>query len=164
MQNFFETLTGNYVLNVAVLSWFAAQITKTILYAIQYKTFNPERLFGAGGMPSAHSATVCGMTIALARSVGFTSPIFAVAAVLAMITMYDAMGVRRQAGMHAKMLNILLRKEQEKRNLAKEAFASIGEELKLKKNRYKEYLGHTPLQVLVGALLGIVIALAVPMN
>lgn len=89
-------ITSNYVLNAAVLSWLSAQVIKTVLHAIKYRTFNPERLFGAGGMPSAHSATVCGMTLALARSVGFSSPIFAVAAVLAMITMYDAMGVRRQ--------------------------------------------------------------------
>ena len=79
-----------------------------------------------------------------------------------MITMYDAMGVRRQAGMHAKMLNILLRKDQEKKTYS--VGKSITEELKLKKNRYKEYLGHTPLQVLVGATLGITIAMLLPMG
>lgn len=156
-----STITSNYVLNVSILSWVCAQVIKTILHAIRYKTFNPERLFGAGGMPSAHSATVCGMTLSLARTVGFSSPVFAVSAILAMITMYDAMGVRRQAGMHAKMLNILLRKEQEKKTYSIDK--SITEELKLKKNRYKEYLGHTPLQVLVGASLGIMMALIVPM-
>ena len=157
-----STITGNYVLNCAVLSWTTAQVIKTILHAIRYKTFNPERLFGAGGMPSAHSATVCGMTIALVRTVGFKSPIFAIGAIVALITMYDAMGVRRQAGMHAKMLNILLRKDQEKKTYT--VGKSITEELKLKKNRYKEYLGHTPLQVLVGASLGIMIAMLLPMG
>lgn len=156
-----SVITSNYVLNVAIVSWLSAQVIKTILHAIKYKTFNPERLFGAGGMPSAHSATVCGMTLALARTVGFDSPILAVSAVLAMITMYDAMGVRRQAGMHARMLNILLRKDQEKKNISAEK-GSMADELKLKKNRYKEFLGHTPLQVLVGAMLGIVIAMIMP--
>lgn len=156
-----SVITSNYVLNVAIVSWLSAQVIKTILHAIKYKTFNPERLFGAGGMPSAHSATVCGMTLALARTVGFDSPILAVSAVLAMITMYDAMGVRRQAGMHARMLNILLRKDQEKKNISVEK-GSMADELKLKKNRYKEFLGHTPLQVLVGAMLGIVIAMIMP--
>ncbi len=155
-----SVITSNYVLNVAVTSWLSAQVIKTVLHAIKYKTFNPERLFGAGGMPSAHSATVCGLVLGLARTVGFSSPIFAVAAVLAMITMYDAMGVRRQAGMHAKMLNILLKKDQNKSDTAGKK--SLAEELKLKKNRYKEFLGHTPMQVLVGAMLGIVVAMIMP--
>lgn len=156
-------ITSNYVLNVAVLSWLSAQVIKTILHAIKYKTFNPERLFGAGGMPSAHSATVCGMTLAVARTVGFSSPLLAIAAVVAMITMYDAMGVRRQAGMHARMLNIMLRKEETRKESEQDAQDdSIGGELKLKKNRYKEFLGHTPLQVLVGAMLGIMVAMLLP--
>ncbi len=162
-MDWIEFLTSNYVLNVAVAGWLSAQIIKTAIHAVRYKKFVPERMFGAGGMPSAHSATVCGLVAAVARSDGFGSPLFAIAAVVAIITMYDAMGVRRQAGMHARMLNILLRKDQEEHLEEEDDEESISEELQLKKNRYKEFLGHTPLQVLVGAVLGVAMAFLVPM-
>ncbi len=162
-MDWIRLLTSNYVLNVAVAGWFSAQVIKTVIHAVHYKKFVPERMFGAGGMPSAHSATVCGLVTAVARCEGFDSPLFAIAAVVAMITMYDAMGVRRQAGMHARMLNILLRKDQEEHLEEEDDEESISEELQLKKNRYKEFLGHTPLQVLVGGILGVVMAFLMPM-
>lgn len=143
-------LFHNYVLNVAVLSWVIAQILKTLLTLCLTRKFDPERLIGSGGMPSAHSASVCGLTVAIARSVGFASPEFALAVILSAVVMYDAMGVRRAAGEQAKVLNKILEKQS-----APEEGTEIQAEL-------KEFLGHTPLQVLAGALLGILIAMVLP--
>ena len=116
------------------------------------RRFNPERLVGAGGMPSAHPASVCGVTIALARSQGFASPLFALAFLMAAIVMYDAMGVRRQAGEHAKVINMIVRKNK-----------NYVTYMPKDKDGLKEFLGHTPLEVMGGALLGILIAILLPM-
>lgn len=152
----------NYILTTAVISWCAAQIIKTILHLIQTRTFNPERLFGAGGMPSSHSSLVCSATIAMSRECGFGSPQFALMFILAMIVMYDAMGVRRSAGLHARELNRINRIFAIKGiNLQGEA---EDDGRKKKKKELKEYLGHTPLEVLGGALLGILVAMIVPMT
>lgn len=147
-------LFSNYVLNVVVISWVSAQVIKTLINLIRTKKFNAERLFGAGGMPSAHSASVCGMTIAISRSVGFNSPLFAIAFLLAAIVMYDAMGVRRAAGEHAKVINLIVQKSKEHK----------GNTIYLPKNKeqLKEFLGHTPLEVMGGAMLGILIAMLMP--
>ncbi len=142
-------LLHNYVLIVALTAWISAQVIKTILWLAVTKKFNPERLVGAGGMPSAHSATVCGMMVAIAKTSGFASPEFAIAFVLASVVMYDAMGVRRAAGEQAKVLNRMLEKQ-------------IEEDEELETPELKEFLGHTPLQVLGGSLLGILIAMIIP--
>ena len=147
-----KELFSNYVLNVALLAWFVAQPSKTILNFFKTKKLNMERMVGAGGMPSAHSASVCSLTMAIAKSQGFASPLFAFFFLLAAIDMYDAMGVRRAAGEHAKVINMIVRRD------------STGITYKPKKNgELKEYLGHTPFEVLGGALLGILVALVVPM-
>ena len=147
-----RALLSNYVLNVALLAWFCAQALKTILHLIKTKKLRMERMVGAGGMPSAHSASVSAMTIAISKSVGFSSPLFAISFLLAAIVMYDAMGVRRAAGEHAKVINMMVRR------------GATGVSYKPKNNReLKEFLGHTPFEVLGGALLGILIALVVPM-
>lgn len=156
-----NSIPYNYVMTVAVVSWCAAQIIKTIIHFIQTKSFNPERLFGAGGMPSSHSALVCSATIALCKKCGFASSEFAIMFIIAMVVMYDAMGVRRSAGLHAKEINRINRifaikeiKPLDEANSKKSA----------KKKELKEYLGHTPFEVLGGALLGILIAMLVPMT
>ena len=147
-----RALLSNYVLNVSLLAWFCAQALKTILYLIKTRQLRMERMVGAGGMPSAHSASVCAMTIAISKSVGFDSPLFAISFLLAAIVMYDAMGVRRAAGEHAKVINMMVRR------------GATGISYKPKSNQeLKEFLGHTPFEVLGGALLGILIALVVPM-
>ena len=147
-----RALLSNYVLNVALLAWFCAQALKTILHLIKTKKLRMERMVGAGGMPSAHSASVSAMTIAISKSVGFAYPLFAISFLLAAIVMYDAMGVRRAAGEHAKVINMMVRR------------GATGVSYKPKNNReLKEFLGHTPFEVLGGALLGILIALVVPM-
>ena len=92
MQKLWSFLACNYILYVPLLSWLAAQICKTIIDLILSGKLDLERMFGAGGMPSAHSALVCSMTIATARKFGVSSPFFAFAFILAAIVMYDAMG------------------------------------------------------------------------
>lgn len=108
MQFIHSVLTFNEILTVSLLSWFVAQVLKTIINFVLLGRFQLERMWGDGGMPSAHSATVTAMVIATARSEGIHSAIFAVAAVVAIITMHDAMGVRRETGEQAKVLNKML--------------------------------------------------------
>ena len=88
-------LTANYYINVAITAWFLAQLSKTLLTLVLKKKLVMERMIGAGGMPSSHTALVCSLTIAMARKTGVSSAEFALALALACIVMYDAMGVRR---------------------------------------------------------------------
>ena len=141
---------NNTVLISAIFGWASAQIIKTILYAITNKGFRGERLFGAGGMPSSHSATVCAMTTASLLSFGIGSFQFAICAVVAFITMYDAMGVRRETGNQAKVINEMMA-----------WFEKMNDKTITNNEKLKEFVGHTPLQVLVGALLGVLIAILV---
>ena len=90
-----KLLVSNYFIDVAVISWFSAQLIKTLLFYLQNGILQAERMVGAGGMPSAHSAFVCSITIAIAKKVGYSSPEFALALAFACVVMYDAMGVRR---------------------------------------------------------------------
>ena len=144
-----QTLTSNYILNVGVLSWFIAQVLKTLLVFIPTRKIVWERMVGSGGMPSSHSALVCGVAMATAKKLGYASPEFALALALAGIVMYDAMGVRRETGKQAKLLNSILMENPLKLN------AEVLQE------KLKEYVGHTPLQVLAGAILGIGLALVI---
>ncbi len=157
----------NVILVIAVISWVLAQVIKTVLDLIKTKKFSAERLTGAGGMPSAHSATVCSLAIATCRVSGLCSAEFALAMVLAMVVMYDATGVRRAAGLHAKEINRLRRVVNELDEEFMDRFddkiddiSDRGEDVK----DLKEYLGHTPLEVLCGALLGILVAMAFPIE
>ena len=134
----------NHLLINSLAAWASAQIMKMILYAVIHKTLDIHRLFGDGGMPSGHSATVTAMATTSALEYGLASPIFAVTAIVAIIVMHDAMGVRREAGKHAKVLNDLML------SLSHDAPPE---------DVLKEFLGHTPLQVCFGALLGFGIAL-----
>ena len=137
-------LLQNHLLNNALIAWVAAQIIKAVIYLVVNRTFDIHRLLGDGGMPSGHSATVTALAVTAAIEYGLSSSCFAISLVLAVIVMHDAMGVRREAGKHAKALNELL-------NVWNSDAAA---ELKM-----KELLGHTPLQVGFGALLGLVVAL-----
>ena len=137
-------LLNNHLLLNALAAWAAAQILKTLIHAVVNGTLDIHRLFGDGGMPSGHSATVTAMAATAGLEYGLDSPIFAVSAILAIIVMHDAMGVRLEAGKHAKALNDLL----------KTVSSDLDPDLKL-----KEFLGHTPLQVCFGDFLGLGIAL-----
>jgi len=137
-------LLQNHLLINSLLAWAVAQILKTIIYACAHKELDWERLFGDGGMPSGHSATVTALAVTAALEFGLASPIFAVAAILAVVVMHDAMGIRLEAGKHAKMLNDLM-------DFVRSDLTAD--------DKLKELLGHTPLQVCSGALLGLVVAL-----
>ena len=155
---------ANPILTGGVISWLAAQILKTIHYAVKYRTFEPERITGAGGMPSSHSALVVSVAIYTLRSQGFSSPAFALSMILAGVVIYDAMSVRYNAGLHAKELNRLRKVIDE---MDDEISQLSGEEdepaSELTERRdFKEFLGHTPLEVLAGSLLGIIIAMMFP--
>ena len=144
---------SNRVLCSSVLSWFIAQMIKTLLVFITTKKFVPERIFGPGGMPSAHSASVTALSISTCRVCGIQSVEFALAFVFAAVVMYDATSVRRQAGEHAKAINKVV----DKVDKMEEDDDDV-----LNINQLKEVLGHTPLEVLAGALLGILIAMLIP--
>ena len=160
-----QDLLTNHVLITAILSWFCAQLLKVIIYSIKNKTLNPERLVGAGGMPSSHSATVCGLAMSTARVAGFGSPIFAIAVVFALVVIFDAMGVRRSAGEQAKVLNNIVFNFHNwlGDDDAEESSLAHGEDMEeLPDKKLKEFIGHTPLEVLCGSLLGILIAILLP--
>lgn len=150
-MNVLGELLHNYVMIAAMSSWATAQICKFILNYVMDKKLNFERLSGAGGMPSAHSATVTALMISCARLEGVGSTFFALAVVIAAVTIYDAMGVRHEAGEHAKIINQMLKQSSEE-----EADDPDYKEL-------KEMLGHTPLEVVGGVFLGILVPLIIPM-
>ncbi len=146
-MTFLQELVHNEILMSAGLSWGLAQVIKTIIHLILTKKFVAERLIGSGGMPSCHSATVCALTTSVIINEGVHSPFFAIAAILSIIVMYDAMGVRRETGIQARVLNELT-----------EVIEKMGSDLS-NDEKLKEFVGHTPIQVFVGAVLGIIIAL-----
>ena len=141
-------LKENYIFMASATSWAMAQILKTIIDFLVTKDFTAERLVGAGGMPSAHSAFVSSLAVSAGRFCGLNSPEFALAFGLACVVIYDAMGVRRAAGEQAKMINML----------TDELMKNYNKEGKVV-NQLKELLGHTPLEVLAGCALGITIAM-----
>ena len=104
-MGFWDKLLGNEVLISAIVGWTVAQVLKTLIDFGLNKSFTPERLVGSGGMPSSHSATVCGLTTASALCYGVESFQFAISFVLAAVVMYDAIGVRQETGKQAKLLN-----------------------------------------------------------
>lgn len=154
-----QELFANPVLTAAILGWFFAQVAKVLIHLVATKRLNPERLWGAGGMPSAHSAMVCALTIAMARFEGVTSPVFALTVMFAFVTMYDAMGVRRETGEHARLLNKYLN-QLETQNADDNGDGVPDREVQ--EIELKEFIGHTPLEVLGGVLLGILVGILVP--
>ena len=144
-----NTLIHNTVLVAAVMGWFIAQVLKTIIHLLMNKKLDLERLTGSGGMPSSHSATVCAMCASAFMEYGAGSFEFAIAFILAAIVMYDARGVRRETGIQAQILNEMI-----------EFFNQMGEKVSREK-KLKELVGHTPLQVLIGGILGIIIGVVV---
>lgn len=142
-------LFANHVFWTAVLANLVAQTLKLLFYYRLEGRLQWERFLETGGMPSTHSATVSALAVSVGLNEGFDSALFAVAAVFALVVMYDATGIRRAAGLHAQLLNQLV---QELQKLVERGFAQ---------EPLKELLGHTYLEVLVGALLGLLVALGV---
>lgn len=147
---YFNELMHNKMLISACLGWGIAQIIKTIIDFYFNRKINFERLVGSGGMPSCHSSTVCSLAVTAALEYGFDSSAFAIATILAIIVMYDARGVRRETGTQAVVLNQMMEFFRAPNN---------GELFKMEfdQEKLKELVGHTPLQVACGAVLGIII-------
>ena len=140
-----QKLVTNKYLYVPLLLWFCIQVFKVICDLVKTKKFNFKRIMGAGGMPSSHTAVVTSLAMLVGKSEGFDPAMFAVALVFAMVVMYDAAGVRRAAGKQAHLLNKII-----------ETPGLTGVEVQ---ERLVEVLGHTPLQVIVGAIIGITVGL-----
>ena len=143
-MSFFTELFSNRILLSAVLAWSLAQVIKIPLNYLVRREWDWSLVFSAGGMPSSHSALVTGVSFGIGLEQGFNSPLFAVAGVVAMIVIYDATGVRRHAGDHARVLNLMIDELLTGHPLAE--------------RELKEVLGHTPREVLGGVALGIIIS------
>ena len=147
-MEYVQQLISNRIIITGVVSWAAAQILKTVIFALVNHTLRLERLLGDGGMPSAHSAAVTAVAVATGFECGFDSAVFAVAFFLAVVVMHDAAGVRLESGKQAKAINDLM--------------ALLGElysDRLSPEDKLKEFIGHTPLQVAAGLCLGLVVAL-----
>ncbi|WP_297405870.1 divergent PAP2 family protein [uncultured Cetobacterium sp.] len=139
-------ILDNRILDVVFIAWFIAQFYKVVTTIFIDKKLNIRRIFETGGMPSSHSSTMSALTTSIGIAYGTQSVAFAISFIFTGVVMYDAAGIRRAAGKHAGLLNTLLDRFGNK----------IGE--KIYDGKLKELLGHTPTEVLVGAVLGIVVA------
>ena len=149
MGNFFEDLFENYILWATIAAWFVAQFIKMIITLIKEKKFKPTlMLFSCGGMPSSHTSTVSALFTSSAIVHGLGSFEFAVSFIFAMVVVTDALGVRREAGKHAKILNKIM----------EELFSGNSTR---SERALKELVGHTPFQVAMGALVGICTAVII---
>jgi acid phosphatase family membrane protein YuiD len=184
-MGFFRIMTSNYIANVGFVAFFAAQFLKVLFTLFFTRKLVWERMFGAGGMPSSHAALTSSISVAMAAEVGLDSPLLGLTLAFTAIVLYDAMGVRRAAGEQAKVLNRIVF---EFLNLP--IFAGLQHDQKdtaifidettddnvdtvistedtqdatpLLSKELKEFLGHTPLEVLGGCLVGILVAVFMP--
>jgi len=147
MSGFWAEFFQNKVIWVTILCWFIAQGSKIIIGIIQNRRFNFSWLLGTGGMPSSHSAAVASLAVCVGKEEGFASPFFAICFIFALVTMFDAQTWRRSIGVQASILNRMMDDLHEGRQ--------IGEQ------RLKELVGHTPIEVFIGALIGIVVPLLI---
>lgn len=146
MNNF---TADNQILITVIAAWASAQLLKTLITLWIERRFVPERLLGPGGMPSSHSSTVCSLAVSTAIIYSIHSFEFCISLVLAMIVMHDAMNVRLETGKQAKILNEMMK------NNPLHIKGEVFEE------QLKELVGHTPTQVICGALLGVAVALII---
>ena len=145
MGNFWQEIPANKALWVIVLSGVVAQSLKIIRGLIKREKFSFSWLVDTGGMPSSHSAVVVSFAVSMGKELGYSSPFFALGIVFAMITMFDAQTWRRSIGMQAKILNKMM--------------DDLHEKKKIEENRLKELVGHTPVEVFMGGLVGLIITL-----
>lgn len=144
MENLLKFLS-NKCIYIPFLLWLTIQAFKVIYDLVKTKQFNFKRIMGAGGMPSSHSAVVTSLAVLIGRGCGFDSEIFALSIIFAAVVMYDAAGVRRAAGKQARLLNKIV-------NTPGLSNLEVREKL-------TEVLGHTPKEVFVGAIIGIIIGM-----
>lgn len=146
-MNELEALVTNKYIYIPLLVWLFIQLFKVIWDLVETKKFNFKRILGAGGMPSSHSAVVMCLSVMVGKEYGFGSSVFALALIFAIVVMYDAAGVRRAAGKQAALLNKIV--------------DTPGLSLPQVQERLVEVLGHTPTQVFVGAIIGIIVGLVI---
>ena len=144
-MNTFTDFIQNKYIYIPILLWIGIQLFKLLYDLVTTKKFNFKRILGAGGMPSSHSAVVTSLATLIGKNIGVGTPMFAMALIFAFVVMYDAAGVRRAAGKQARLLNKIV-----------ETPGLSGLEVS---ERLVEVLGHTPLQVVVGAVIGVVAGL-----
>lgn len=144
-MNDFMTFVQNKYIYIPFFLWFGIQLFKLIYDLVKTKKFNFKRIMGAGGMPSSHSAVVTAMATMIGKNEGVGTPLFALSFLFAFVVMYDACGVRRAAGKQARLLNKIV-----------ETPGLTGMQVT---ERLVEVLGHTPVEVFVGAIIGIVVGL-----
>jgi acid phosphatase family membrane protein YuiD len=145
VETIFSELKLNHLFCVTISAWCIAQLIKVALGAIRTRKFDFKWLIGTGGMPSAHAAGASALAITAGFDYGFNSGIFALAVVFAIVTMFDAQGVRRSTGSQAKILNTVME--------------DIYWKGKIQEARLKELMGHTPVEVIVGSCIGILLAI-----
>jgi acid phosphatase family membrane protein YuiD len=143
----FYTITDNRVLLAAVIAWFVSQVIKFFTCLIKTNKIRMVRIMGSGGMPSSHTASVMAATFSVGEILGYNDPMFGGLMIVSFIVMYDAAGVRMAAGKQAKAINNIV-----------ETLGSY--RLKID-GQLKELLGHTYMEVLAGAALGIIIAILI---
>ena len=148
MDTVIMQIIGNRIIQTGAVAWVLSQVIKTVIHLILNKKIIWERLVGDGGMPSSHSATVTSVAVATGFTAGWDSPVFAVAVFLAIIVIHDARGVRRETGKQAVVINNML-----------EFFEKMGAGDMTPEQTLKEFVGHSPLQVAAGAVLGFIVAL-----
>lgn len=146
-MNDLQKMICNKYLYIPLIVWFCIQSFKVIYDLVKTKKFNFKRILGAGGMPSSHTAVVTTLATMIGKNEGFDTPIFAMAVIFSLVVMYDAAGVRRAAGKQARLLNKII-----------ETPGLTGVQVQ---EKLLEALGHTPLQVFVGATIGIAVGLLV---
>ncbi len=147
MQGIITFIQDYKYIIVPLFVWFGIQLFKLIYDLVTTKKFNFKRIMQAGGMPSSHSAVVVSLTTMIGKAEGITSPLFGVSLIFSIIVMYDAAGVRRAAGKQAKLLNKIV-----------ETPGLSGVEVS---EKLVEVLGHTPVQVIVGALIGFIVGIVI---
>lgn len=145
MKDFFQGIIANRVFIITMMAWIIAQCIKVSLGVIRERRFNFRWFIGTGGMPSSHAAGATALATVCGLEVGFDSVTFALATVFALVTMFDAQGVRRQTGQQAEILNMIL--------------DDIYWKGKVETDRLKELIGHTPIQVFMGSVIGLLTAL-----
>lgn len=143
----FGAITTNRVFLAALAGWFSAQSIKVLWTLIKERRFDVERVMGSGGMPSAHSASVVAGAFACGELLGYGSPVFGVALIMSFVVMYDAANVRMAAGKQAKVINKIIKE--------------LGEHKFHMDKELKELLGHTYLEVLIGAILGAILGILI---
>ncbi|MFH1360496.1 MAG: divergent PAP2 family protein [Candidatus Omnitrophota bacterium] len=144
MIDFFQAVTSNDILVITAIAWASAQCLKVFLGVIREKKFNFKWFIGTGGMPSSHAAGATALAMSCGLKMGFDSVFFALATVFAVVTMFDAQGVRRSTGQQAGILNQIM--------------DDLYWKGKIESERLIELIGHTPIQVLIGSIIGLLIA------